>query len=154
MVLMSMSDHKAFDLVQVLFQISHIRNHQINPQHIVRGEGQPAVHHHNMIFIFKSRDIHPDLLQSAQRNDLYLRPPACLLGLSLFLFIRILMTLYLTRLCCSGYFPRFFLFSRILILSALLISSILIMILTVLLIVCPQLISSILFSFPFAHSRQ
>ena len=34
-ILMSMGDHKALYLVDVLFQIAHIRDDQVDPQHVI-----------------------------------------------------------------------------------------------------------------------
>ncbi len=65
MVLMAVGDHKPFDLVQILFQVSDVRDYQINAQHIVRREGQAAVYYDNAVVIFKSGNVHADLFQTA-----------------------------------------------------------------------------------------
>ena len=71
-VLVSVGDHKALHLIDVPFQISHVRDHQVDAQHVVGGERQAAVYYDDGILILKGRDVHTDLLQTAQRDDLHL----------------------------------------------------------------------------------
>ena len=70
MILMPMGDHKSFNLGNIILQISHIRDHQIDTQHIILRESKTAVHYYNAVIIFKSCNIHTDLLKSSQRDDL------------------------------------------------------------------------------------
>ena len=71
-ILMSVGDHKALDLVNVVLQIGDVWNDQVNAQHVVAGEGQSAVHHNNTVLVLKGRHIHSDLLQASERYNLYL----------------------------------------------------------------------------------
>ena len=70
MILVSMCDHKRFDLVEILLQKRRIRDHKIDAEHVVLGERQSAVHYHNAVAVYESSDIHTDLFKSPQRNDL------------------------------------------------------------------------------------
>ena len=65
MILMAVGDHKALYLVNILLQIRHIRNHQVDSQHIISRESKAAVYHDNGILILKGGNIHADLFQSA-----------------------------------------------------------------------------------------
>ena len=69
MVFVAVGDDKGPDLVDILLQIGRIRNDQIDSQHVILGEGQAAVHDHDAVPVFKCSDIHPDLLESAERDD-------------------------------------------------------------------------------------
>ena len=71
MILMSVSDHKALHLVDIFFQISRVRYHQIDTEHVVFGKGQTAVYDYDTVPVFKRCDIHPDLLKSAEGNNLH-----------------------------------------------------------------------------------
>ena len=64
-VLMSMGDHKALYLVNVLLQIGHVRDYQVDAQHIISREGKAAVYDNNAVVKFKGGNVHTDLLQSA-----------------------------------------------------------------------------------------
>ena len=63
MILVPMGDHKSFYLAPVVLQICDVRDHQVDAQHVILRERQSAVHHHDVIFVFKGRDVHPDLFQ-------------------------------------------------------------------------------------------
>ena len=69
MILMSMSDHKALNFVDVIFQIGDVRDHQIDSQHVVARERQSAVHHNDRVLVLKGGDVHSDLLQTAKGDD-------------------------------------------------------------------------------------
>ena len=69
-ILMSVRKDKAFHLLRVFQQVSNVRNHQIDPVHIVLRKCKAAVYHHDRIFIFERGNIHTDGLKSAQRYDL------------------------------------------------------------------------------------
>ena len=73
MVLMSVGDHKTFDFIDVTFQISHIRDDQIDSQHIIGRECKTTVDNHDGVFILECSNIHTDLLQTAKRDNAYLR---------------------------------------------------------------------------------
>src|SRR5699024_204128 len=70
MILVSMGNYKSFNLFDIIFQISYIRDDQVDSQHIVLRERKTAVYHNNTVFVLKSCNIHSYLFQSAQRNDL------------------------------------------------------------------------------------
>ena len=71
MVLVSMGDHKALYFVNIVRQIRHVRDHQVNAQHIIAGESQAAVHDDDAVLIFDGSHVHSDLLQTSQGDDLY-----------------------------------------------------------------------------------
>ena len=68
-VLVAVGDHKGPDLVDILLQVGRVRNDQVNSQHVILGKSQAAVHDHNAVPVFKCSDVHPDLLESAERDD-------------------------------------------------------------------------------------
>ena len=70
MILMSVGDDKTLYLVDIVLQISHIRDDQIDSQHIICRERQTTVHHNNTVLILEGSNVHTDLLQASQRNDL------------------------------------------------------------------------------------
>ena len=65
MILMSVGDHEALDLVDIALQIGDIRDNQIDSEHVIRWECKTAVHNYNGIFIFKGGNIHTNLFQTA-----------------------------------------------------------------------------------------
>ena len=77
MVFMTMGNKKSFYFIYILFQICDIRDNQVNSQHIVLRERQTAIHHNNAVLIFKSCNIHSDLLKSSQWNNLKLTILCC-----------------------------------------------------------------------------
>ncbi len=62
MILVPVRDRKPFYLVDVILQISDIRDHKVDPQHIILRECQAAVHDHNAVLILDRGDVHTDLL--------------------------------------------------------------------------------------------
>ena len=62
MIFMTMGDHKSFYFGYIILQISHIRNDQIDSEHVILRECKPAVYHNDTVFIFESSNIHTDLL--------------------------------------------------------------------------------------------
>ena len=70
-ILMSVRDHKALHLVKIFLQICHVRDHQIDSEHIVLRKSQTAVHDYDTVLIFKSSDVHSNLLKSAEGNNLH-----------------------------------------------------------------------------------
>ena len=69
MVFMSMGNDESLDLLDIVFQISDIRNHKIDSQHVVARERQSAVHHNDRVLVLKGGDVHSDLLQTAKGDD-------------------------------------------------------------------------------------
>ena len=70
MILVTMGDKETFDLVLVLFQVRNVRDNQVDSQHVILWECKSAIHDNNAFAIFESRDVHSNLFQSAQWNDL------------------------------------------------------------------------------------
>ena len=83
---MAVGDDKPLHLLNILLQICHIRDADVNTQHIVAGKSQSAVHHDNIVLIFNGCHIQSDLFQSAQGDDLHLDR----LALTLVLFLALL----------------------------------------------------------------
>ena len=65
MVLVSMRDHKSFDLVLIVLQISDIGYDKVYAQHIISRKAQTAVHHNNTVFILKGSNVHSNLLKTS-----------------------------------------------------------------------------------------
>ena len=69
-VLMSVGDDEALDLRHVALQIGDVRDDQVDPQHIVGWKSQTAVHDDDAVITLKRGNVHADLIESAERNDL------------------------------------------------------------------------------------
>ena len=69
---MTVGDDKALHLVNIVRKVSNIRDHEVDPQHIILRKSQTAVHNNNTVFIAKGSNVHPNLLESAKRYDLQL----------------------------------------------------------------------------------
>ena len=50
-------------------QIGYVRDDQVDAQHILLGENGPAVHHHNIVLVFKDGHVLANLVHAAQRDD-------------------------------------------------------------------------------------
>ena len=72
MVLMAVGDHKPLHLGNILLQIGNVRDHKIDTQHVVLRERQAAVYYYYTVSVLECCNIHSDLFQTAQRNDLQL----------------------------------------------------------------------------------
>lgn len=70
MVLMSVGDHIAAQLVQVALEVRCIRNDQVNAQHVVIRKGNAAVDNYDVIAVLDHRHVLTDLVQTAERYDL------------------------------------------------------------------------------------
>ena len=70
MILMPVGDHKALHLIEILLQVRHVRNHQVDAEHIVAREGHAAVNHDDAVLVLEGSHVHADLLKAAQRDDL------------------------------------------------------------------------------------
>ena len=68
-VLMTVGDIKALQLLHVLLQIGHIRYDQVDAQHLLIRERHSAVHHDDAVLILEGRDVHSDLFQASQGDD-------------------------------------------------------------------------------------
>ena len=69
MVFMTMGDHKSFDFLDIILQISNIRNDQVDSEHILLRERKSTVYNNNTVLILKSCDVHSDLFQTSEWND-------------------------------------------------------------------------------------
>ena len=56
-------------ICNVVLQISHIGNHQVDSQHVIRRKGKTAVHNHDTVLILKGSNVHANLLQSPQGTN-------------------------------------------------------------------------------------
>ena len=72
MILMSVRNDECLDPVDVILQVGHIGNDEINSQHVVRRERQTTIHHNNTVFVFKGSNVHANLFQPAQRDHFQL----------------------------------------------------------------------------------
>ena len=70
MILMTVRNDKSLHLLNIILQKGNIRYHKINSQHIILRECQSAVHDNNTVSVHISRNIHSDLFQTAERNNL------------------------------------------------------------------------------------
>ena len=71
MVLVSVGDDKALHLGRVVLQIGNVRDDAVYTRHILAGERDAAVHHDDAVAVLKGGDVHADLFQTAQGDDLY-----------------------------------------------------------------------------------
>ena len=69
-VLMSVCDDKTLDFIDVILEISSVRDHQVDSEHVVLGKGQSAVYYNNTVFVFEGSYIHTDLLKASEGDDL------------------------------------------------------------------------------------
>ena len=72
MVLVAVRDDKSLDFAVIFHKISDIRDDEVHSQHVIFGERKTAVDDHDAVPVFKRCHIHPDLLESAERDDLQL----------------------------------------------------------------------------------
>ena len=63
---MTVCDKKSLDFVNVIFQISHIRDDQIDSVHVILRKRQTAIHNNNTVLIFCVVMFIPNLLQSSK----------------------------------------------------------------------------------------
>ena len=70
MVLVAVGDDEALQLLPVLLQIGHVRDHHVDARHIVVREGKAAVDDHDVLSVFQERHILSDLAQSPQGDEL------------------------------------------------------------------------------------
>ena len=71
MILMSVRDHHAADLVAVLLEIGVIRNDQIDAQHIAVGERHTAVDEDDIVLTLEHSQVLADLVESAEERHAY-----------------------------------------------------------------------------------
>ena len=68
-VLVSVGKEVSAHVALLLHQIGHIRNDQIDAQHILFGENAAAVNHHNVILIFKNCHVLADFIHTAKADN-------------------------------------------------------------------------------------
>ena len=68
-VLMSVGDKDAPNLLLVLNEIADIRDDYVDAVHIVVGKAHAAVHHHDVAAVLVNREVLADLVEAAKRND-------------------------------------------------------------------------------------
>ena len=68
MVFVTMGQHDTSDFFDIFCQIGHIRDHQVDTQHIILRESQTAVDDDDIIAIFQHSHIFTDLFQTTQCN--------------------------------------------------------------------------------------
>ena len=73
MVFVAVGEYITAHAVFVGDEIGCIGDHQVNAQHILLGENGAAVHHQNVILVFKSGHILADFIYTAQGDDSQLR---------------------------------------------------------------------------------
>ena len=69
-ILVSVGDKEATELLLVLGKVGHIGDHQIHAVHIVLGKAQAAVDDDHILAILQDGEILSDLVETAQRDDL------------------------------------------------------------------------------------
>ena len=62
MILVPMGDHESLYLIGMILQIADIRDHQIDPQHLVLRKRQAAIYHNYTVFILEGSNIKSNLL--------------------------------------------------------------------------------------------
>ena len=73
-VLMSVSDDKSFYLLDILLDVCEIRYHNIDPEHLVLRERQPAVDYEYLVIALYKCAVFAYFLHSPQRDDPERRP--------------------------------------------------------------------------------
>ena len=61
-------DHAANPLL-VFAQIAGVGQHHVDAMHAIAGEGETAIHQHQVIAIFKNAGVFTNLMQTAEGND-------------------------------------------------------------------------------------
>ncbi len=69
MVFMAVGQENGLEFVLVFHQERGIRDHQIDPQHVIIRECQPGIHQDHVIAVDECRHVLADFPQTAQRND-------------------------------------------------------------------------------------
>ena len=68
-ILMTVRDDIAAQLVQVALEVGRIRYDQIHAQHVVVRKRDTAVHHNDIVPVFDHGHVLADLVEAAQRYD-------------------------------------------------------------------------------------
>ena len=68
-VLVPVGEHDRVDVLGALAQVGEVRQHQVDPELVRRGEHQAGVHHHDAAVVLDDHHVLPDLPEPAQRQD-------------------------------------------------------------------------------------
>ena len=71
MVFMSVRDDKALQLMYLRLDIGDVGDDKVNAQHISARKRQAAIHDNHRVFRFNGGNIHSNLIQSSERNNLH-----------------------------------------------------------------------------------
>ena len=71
-ILVSVGNDEALELVIILLDIRYIGNYEVNSQHVILRKCESAIHDDNTVFVFEGSDVHSDLFKPTQRDDLKL----------------------------------------------------------------------------------
>lgn len=71
MILVSVCDKDASELLLVASDISEIRDDAVNAGHVLFREAHAAVDDDDVVIVFEGGHVLADLSDTAQRNDLY-----------------------------------------------------------------------------------
>ena len=69
MVFMAMGKQITADMIPFPHQIGDVRNHQVHSQHVFLREHTAAVHHNDVVFIFKNIHVLAYFVHTAQRHN-------------------------------------------------------------------------------------
>ena len=69
-VLVPVCQDETAHLIDVFLKITHVRYHEVDAQHIVVRETEPAVNHDYVILVLKDSHILSDLTETSERDDL------------------------------------------------------------------------------------
>ena len=69
MVLVTVRDDDALDVVRALAQVREVRQHEVDAQHVRGGEPQAAVHQDDPVLVLEDRHVLADLPQAAEGED-------------------------------------------------------------------------------------
>ena len=69
MVLVAMRDEESPDLLPVLTEVGHVGNDEVDAEHRLVGEHEPAVDNDDVIAVLEHVHVLADLAHAAKRND-------------------------------------------------------------------------------------
>ena len=68
-VLVGVGDEEGLDLVLVLLEVGDVGDDEIDPEHLLVGEHQPAVDHDDVVAVLEHVHVLADLADAAERDD-------------------------------------------------------------------------------------
>ena len=69
MILMSVRDHKTLYFFDIVREVCDIGHYKVDTEHVILRECYSAINDHDSILVLDGRNVHPDLLKSAERDD-------------------------------------------------------------------------------------